>query len=87
MRRKEYQVQNDDGIDIRSSEVISDLASTFECDIFLKHNQKEINVKSIMGFISLALSKGALIEIFFDGEDEEKAEKDIDVLLRERKLV
>lgn len=87
MRRKEYQIQNEDGIDIRSSEAISDLASTFACDIFLKHDQKEINVKSIMGFISLVLSKGAKIEIVYDGEDEEKAEVEVDDLLKERKLV
>lgn len=87
MKKMEYVITNEDGVDIRTAEKISDFASLFESDIFLTHKNEEINVKSIMGFVSLTLSKGAAIAIEYDGFDEEEASQKMDSFLREKKLI
>lgn len=87
MKKGEYTIQNEDGVDIRTAEKISDLASLFEADIFLRYKNDEINVKSIMGFVSLTLSKGAKITIEYDGFDEEEAFHKIEAFLFQHKLI
>ncbi len=65
-----------------------DFVSTFDCDIFLTHNEAQINMKSIMGFISLIIKAGSKIKLVLSGGmDEVEAADKIDKYLKERELV
>ena len=48
-------------------------AGKFNSDINLEFNGKKVNLKSIMGVMSLAIQQGAEIKIIAEGSDEEEA--------------
>jgi phosphocarrier protein HPr len=48
-------------------------ASQFKSEIFLQFNGRRVNLKSIMGILSLAIPKQAQLTIEAEGVDEEEA--------------
>ncbi|PLS01864.1 HPr family phosphocarrier protein [Neobacillus cucumis] len=52
-------------------------ASQFNSDIFLTHNGRTVNVKSVLGVLSLAIPKQAEITLEVSGEDENEAIKEL----------
>ena len=48
-------------------------ASQYASKVYIQTDGKNINAKSIMGMMSLALSDGEEITVVTDGEDEQKA--------------
>lgn len=48
-------------------------ASQFQSEIFLSHNGRKVNLKSIMGILSLAIPNQAQITIEASGDDEREA--------------
>lgn len=45
----------------------------FHCQVILKYDNKEVNLKSMMGVLSLGIPSKAKLEIITDGEDEKRA--------------
>ena len=45
----------------------------FYCHVTLNYDKKRINLKSMMGVLSLGIPTKAQVEIVTDGEDEKKA--------------
>jgi len=66
-------VENTSGIDARLAQGIVQKASEYESDMILKYDGKEVDLKSILGIMSLAVLDGARIEIEAKGEDSEEA--------------
>lgn len=58
------------GLHARAAAKLVRLASSFESNISIKRQQREVNGKSIMGVMMLAASKGTEIEIIVEGSDE-----------------
>lgn len=59
-------------------------AGKFDSEINLAHKEKKVNLKSIMGVMSLGIGKGAEITISAEGSDENDALKTLtDTLNRE----
>ncbi|MBX5435706.1 MAG: HPr family phosphocarrier protein [Alicyclobacillaceae bacterium] len=48
-------------------------ANRFSCDTFVEKDGKEVNAKSIMGIMSLAIAHGQEITIRAQGSDAEEA--------------
>lgn len=48
-------------------------ASKFNSDINLEYNGKSVNLKSIMGVMSLGVGQGADVTITADGDDAKEA--------------
>jgi phosphocarrier protein HPr len=61
------------GLHARASAKLTQLASSFKCEVMLSRNDRRVNAKSIMGVMMLAAAKGTTIGIETDGTDEEKA--------------
>ncbi len=61
------------GLHARAAAKFVQTASGFGCEINLKHGSREVSGKSIMGVMMLAVGKGAEIEIFAHGNDENRA--------------
>ncbi|AGN37205.1 phosphocarrier protein HPr [Bacillus paralicheniformis] len=61
------------GIHARPSTTLVQTASKFNADIYLEYNGKIVNLKSIMGVMSLGIPKDAVIKITAQGADEEDA--------------
>ena len=66
-------VENTSGIDARMAQQIVQKASEYEADMLLKYEGKEVDLKSILGIMSLAVLDGAKIEIEARGNDSEEA--------------
>ena len=61
------------GLHARASAKLTQLASSFKCEVMLSRGDRRVNAKSIMGVMMLAASKGTTIGIETDGEDEADA--------------
>ena len=53
------------------------LASQFKSNIELRRDSMTVNAKSIMGMMTLGLVQGQNLEISIEGEDEQKAMKEM----------
>lgn len=73
MVEKQFKVISDTGIHARPATLLVQTASRFVSDIYLEYKDKKVNLKSIMGVMSLGIGKGAEINIMIDGNDENEA--------------
>ena len=71
------------GLHARASAKLTQLASSFKCEVMLSRNNRRVNAKSIMGVMMLAAAKGATITIETHGEDEDAAMKAIVALIND----
>ncbi|MFA7367540.1 MAG: HPr family phosphocarrier protein [Bacilli bacterium] len=74
-------VENTSGIDALLAQKVVQSASEYDSDIILKYLNKEVDLKSILGIMSLAVLEGAQIEIEAKGDDAEEAISRIKSLL------
>ena len=84
MASKDFHVVAETGIHARPATLLVQTASKFASDITLEYKGKSVNLKSIMGVMSLGVGKDAEITIYADGSDETDAIQSItDVLSKE----
>jgi catabolite repression HPr-like protein len=75
MVEKKVVVQWETGLHARPAALFVQEANKFASDVFVVKGTKKVNAKSIMGIMSLAVSRGTEITIIADGSDEEEAVK------------
>jgi len=73
MQQQDALILNKLGLHARASAKLTQLASSFKCEVMMSRNTRRVNAKSIMGVMMLAASKGTTIHIETDGEDEVEA--------------
>ncbi len=78
MLQKEIKIINPKGIHARPSSLLVATSSKLKSSVTIIKGEKEVNGKSIMGILSLGAVCGDIIMIRTDGEDEEKALKEIE---------
>lgn len=72
-----FLITSEYGLHARPATKLVNLAMTFESDITLTWEEKSINLKSIMGLMSLGIYHGQEIEITTTGKDEVESMKTI----------
>lgn len=77
-------IQNKLGLHARASMKLINVAGRFQSEILIKHANAEVNAKSIMNVMALAVSKGSEIELIIDGPDEKEAMKAVVELINDR---
>ena len=77
MVTKEVIVKNSTGLHARPATLLVKKASAFKSDISLEYNGKKANVKSLIGVLSLAVTKDAVIKVVASGDDEALAVEEI----------
>jgi len=70
---KEFKVIADTGIHARPATLLVQAASKFDSEIQLEYKGKKVNLKSIMGVMSLGIGQGADISISAEGNDAQDA--------------
>lgn len=70
------------GLHARAAAKLTKLASSFACNVYLKHGQREVNAKSIMGVMMLAACKGSEVELNVNGPDEQEALQQLSGLIQ-----
>lgn len=73
MTSLKIKVIDEDGIHARPAKVVVEVASQFVSDLYIEHNTKKVNLKSIMMVLRLGISKGSEIILHADGVDEKEA--------------
>lgn len=73
MIEKEVQVKLKTGLQARPAALFVQEASRYNSEIFIEKDNKNINAKSIMGIMSLAISKGSTLTLKVSGKDESEA--------------
>lgn len=69
MTEKQFTVIDEAGIHARPASVLVSTANKFQADIFLGHNGKDVNLKSILGVMSLGIGSGETFTIRAEGTD------------------
>ena len=73
MPSREIEVVNKLGLHARASAKLTQLASGFQCDIWLSRSGRRVNAKSIMGVMMLAAGQGTTVKLEAEGADAEQA--------------
>ncbi len=71
--KKSFLVTSEYGIHARPATRLVNLAMSFEAEVELHAMGKSVNLKSIMGLMSLGIYKGEEIVIHAEGNDAEQA--------------
>lgn len=77
MITKDMTIEISTGLEARLVAVFVQVASQFESSIYVQHDNKRVNAKSIMGMMTLGLPVGENITVSAEGADEEEAIKEI----------
>ena len=72
------------GLHARAAAKFVQLASSFGCEINIKHGNRKVSGKGIMGVMMLAASIGTEIEIIAHGTDEKRALDALENLMLDR---
>lgn len=75
------------GLHARPATVAVNAASKFKSDVTLSFNGKTVNMKSIMGVMSLGVPTQSEIVVACNGEDEDAAITSIQEILKTQKVV
>lgn len=81
MLQQEFVIINKLGLHARASALFVKTASRFSSEIKLSREGVEVNGKSIMGIMMLAASKGNMVRLTVNGDDEDEAMRVIGELI------
>lgn len=81
---KTFLVTDEAGIHARPATKLVNKASEFVSELTLEYLDSKVNLKSIMGVMSLGVRHGASITIIAEGDDCEEALNKIEEVLKEQ---
>ena len=81
MIRKNVSIGKGVGTDSRPLAILVQTASKFKSSIHIETEEKKVNVKSIMGLMTLSFAEGLSMMLEADGEDEVAAVEAISAYL------
>src|SRR5690625_6470969 len=69
MKEQTFTITADTGVHARPATLLVNKAGQYESEVEMSYNDKTVNLKSIMGVMSLGIPKGAEIKITAEGSD------------------
>ena len=73
MTTKNIEIQNAVGLHARPATYFIQKANSYRSSIWVENSDRRANAKSLLGVLSLGISKGDIITILADGPDEAEA--------------
>ncbi|MCC7548647.1 MAG: HPr family phosphocarrier protein [Burkholderiales bacterium] len=73
MQQREVEIVNKLGLHARASAKLTQLAGSFQSEVWISRNGRRVNAKSIMGVMMLAAARGSKLTVETTGTDEEQA--------------
>ena len=70
---KEIVVRNQVGLHARPATFFIQKANEFKSSIWIEVEERRINAKSLLGVLSMGITKGTRISLIAEGPDEEEA--------------
>ncbi|KRM06789.1 MAG: phosphocarrier protein HPr [Liquorilactobacillus ghanensis] len=86
MEKKDFHIIAETGIHARPATLLVQAASKFNSDITLTYKDKSVNLKSIMGVMSLGVGQNADVTIAADGDDAADAVAAIEEAMKKEGL-
>lgn len=86
MEKQNFHVTAETGIHARPATLLVQAASKYNADVTLEYDGKSVNLKSIMGVMSLGVGQNTDVTITADGDDEKDAMADIAKTMKEEGL-
>lgn len=86
MIKQDFQITAETGIHARPATMLVQTAGKYSSDIALEYNSKSVNLKSIMGVMSLGVGQGADVTITAEGDDQEDAIEGIKAVMKSEGL-
>ncbi len=77
MYMKEVVVQNQVGLHARPATFFIQKANEYKSSIWVEKDSHRVNAKSLLGVLSLGITRGLNITIIAEGSDEETAVNDL----------
>lgn len=81
MTSTEILIQNNEGLHARSATYFIQKANSYKSSVKIKNGSRTANAKSLLGVLSLGVSKGDIVVIEADGTDEAEAIEGISALI------
>ena len=70
---KDVKVENQVGLHARPATFFIQKANEYKSSIWVEKEERRVNAKSLLGILSLGITKGTTINLIADGPDEEEA--------------
>ena len=70
---KEVVVQNQVGLHARPATFFIQKANEYKSNVWVEKDERNVNAKSLLGVLSLGITRGVNITIIAEGVDEEEA--------------
>jgi len=74
---KEVTVKNSTGLHARPATLLVKKASSFKSDVSIEFNGRKANVKSLIGVLSLGVTKNSNVKVIASGDDENLAAEEV----------
>ncbi|WP_082234607.1 phosphocarrier protein HPr [Halobacillus massiliensis] len=86
MSEKIYTIKSQVGIHARPATQLVESVSGFTSEVVLVYEDKQVNLKSIMGIMSLGIPHGAKVKVIAKGSDELQVLESIDRIMDKEEL-
>ena len=73
MVTQEVTINNEVGLHARPATFFIQKANEFKSGIWVEKDERRVNAKSLLGVLSLGITKGTTITLLVDGSDEKEA--------------
>ena len=73
MITQEVMINNEVGLHARPATFFIQKANEFKSGIWVEKDERRVNAKSLLGVLSLGITKGTTITLLADGVDEKEA--------------
>ena len=73
MVTQEVTINNEVGLHARPATFFIQKANDFKSGIWVEKDERRVNAKSLLGVLSLGITKGTTITLLADGSDEKEA--------------
>lgn len=87
MIKKTFTIIDQAGIHARPATVLVNAISRFDAEMKLEYNEKTVNLKSIIGVMSLGVPKNAVIHIVAEGSQAEEAVTALEDVMKKAGIV
>ena len=73
MKSCQVVITNASGLHARPATFFIQKANSYRCSIWIEKEERKVNAKSLLGVLSMGITKGTRISLSAEGPDEEEA--------------